>query len=53
MEHQVAAVVIAVAEHARLARQLAGDRRPLVVERPPLGVGQGNAVDLGTAFEFT
>ena len=39
MQHQVAAVVVAVAEHARLGRQLLDERRELLAQRRRARVG--------------
>ena len=43
VQHQVAAVIIAVAQHSRLRRQLADDRPPFFGQRRLLGCAKGNA----------
>ena len=43
MQHQVPAVIVAVAQHARLGGKLLGDRLPFLGERAALGLGQHRA----------
>ena len=43
MQHQVAAVIVAMTEHARFRRQLLDDHRPFVAQRGALRRGQRDA----------